>query len=316
MPPPRTSPSAPYTYTDQDRNPSDTITWDLSGTDETHFNIGRATGVLSFDMRPDYENPFGADNVYVIVVEADDGQGGVGTYNVVVGVTNVDETPEITGGSDTPSFAEIEWDANMADLVVETFTARDEEGEAITWSRDGADASDFNIDSTTGVLSFAQRPNYEASTDSSPRDNVYDIIVKATDATPTPNTREFPVAVTVTNVDETPEIDGPDDNLNFRETPYDSLGTPNVATFTARRTRRTRTSPGASPGTTRATSPSRRTPSPVLASLPSTIRPTSRSRRTTTRATPTNSPCRRMTARTPGPGPTPLPSPTSTKRRS
>ena len=113
-----------YTYTDQDRNPSDTITWDLSGTDETHFNIGSATGVLSFDMRPDYENPFGADNVYVIVVEADDGQGGVGTYNVVVGVTNVDETPAITGGSDTPSFAEIEWDANMADLVVETFTAR------------------------------------------------------------------------------------------------------------------------------------------------------------------------------------------------
>ena len=215
----------------------DDLTWSLGmHNDGEHFAIAEnadGEGVLSFDIEPDFENPVVSTHFYVVEVVASDGNLD-GTVNVVVTVTDVDETPEITGGSDTPSFAEIEWDATTADLVVETFTARDEEDEAITWSRDGADASDFNIDSTTGVLSFAQRPNYEASTDSSPRDNVYDIIVKATDATPDANTREFPVAVTVTNVDETPEIDGPDDNLNFRETPYDSLGTPNVATFTAR----------------------------------------------------------------------------------
>ena len=215
----------------------DDLTWSLGmHNDGEHFAIAEnadGEGVLSFDIEPDFENPVVSTHFYVVEVVASDGNLD-GTVNVVVTVTDVDETPEITGGSDTPSFAEIEWDATTADLVVETFTARDEEDEAITWSRDGADASDFNIDSTTGVLSFAQRPNYEASTDSSPRDNVYDIIVKATDATPDANTREFPVAVTVTNVDETPEIDGPDDNLNFREIPYDSLGTPNVATFTAR----------------------------------------------------------------------------------
>ena len=110
-----------YTYTDQDQNPSETITWDLSGTDETHFDIGSASGVLSFDMQPDFENPFGADNVYVLVVVADDGQGGVGMFNVTVTVTNIDETPEITttaASHTAPSFMEIKYDATTAELMV------------------------------------------------------------------------------------------------------------------------------------------------------------------------------------------------------
>ena len=71
-----------YTYTDEDRNPTDTITWDLSGTDETHFEIGSTSGDLSFKERPNFEMPvdMGSGNDYVIVVEADDGQSGVGTY--------------------------------------------------------------------------------------------------------------------------------------------------------------------------------------------------------------------------------------------
>ena len=77
-----------YTYTDEDRNPADTITWRLSGADAPHFNIGSSSGVLSFSIRPDFENPVNAasDNEYAIVVEADDGQGGVGTAPVVVTV--------------------------------------------------------------------------------------------------------------------------------------------------------------------------------------------------------------------------------------
>ena len=56
----------------------------------------------------------GSGNDYVIVVEADDDQGGVGTFNVTVTVTNVDETPEITttaASHTAPSFMEIEYDA-------------------------------------------------------------------------------------------------------------------------------------------------------------------------------------------------------------
>ena len=224
----------------------DNVNWSLgSSQDDGHFAItenAAGEGVLSFAIRPDFENPedTGSNNAFLVTIRANDGQGestSVGTLTVSVRVTNVDETPEITSTDPThatPSFAEIAYDAMTADLTVADYDARDEETEAITWSLGGADTSDFTINSTSGVLSFAPRPDFEASTDSSPHDNVYDIIVKATDATPTANTREYPVAVTVTDVDETPEIDGPNDNPNFRETPYDALETPNVATFTAR----------------------------------------------------------------------------------
>ena len=73
-----------------------TITFDVSGTDAAHFSIDGTTGVLSFSIEPDFENPadladsnmMGAsDNMYEIVVEADDGAGesnSVGTFTVTV----------------------------------------------------------------------------------------------------------------------------------------------------------------------------------------------------------------------------------------
>ena len=214
-----------YTYTDEDRNPADTITWGIrsSFADAAHFNIGSSTGVLSFNMRPDFENPFGADNQYLVEVQADDGQGGVGTFPVTVTVTNVDETPEITTDGTThtaPSFMEIEYDATTADLVVADYDGRDEEGQTITWSTTGTDAGDFSIDSMTGVLSFAQRPNYEIPVDAD-TDNVYNVTVRARDTAS--NTRELEVIVTVTDVNERPDID---ENFNapqhYLEIEYDA----------------------------------------------------------------------------------------------
>ena len=228
---------ATYTYTDEDRNPADTITWGLNIIrDAAHFNIS-ASGVLSFNMRPDFENPFGADNEYLIVVEADDGQGGVGSWAVIVNVTNVDETPEITTTASShtaPSFVEIEYDATTADLVVADYDGRDEEGQTISWSRTGADAGDFSIDSMTGVLSFAQRPNFEMPADSG-TDNVYNVTVRARDTASPANVRELAVVVTVTDVNERPDID---ENFNapqtYVEVEYDFTGTlPPVHTFTA-----------------------------------------------------------------------------------
>ena len=66
----------------------------------------------------------GSGNDYVIVVEANDGEGGIGTYDVTVEVTNVDETPEVTSNNPTHNFAEIEYDYvhEALDLNVDTFT--------------------------------------------------------------------------------------------------------------------------------------------------------------------------------------------------
>ena len=169
----------------------------------------------------------------------------VGTFTVDVKVTPVDETPEITttGATHaTPSFAEIEYDATTADLTVADYDARDEERETITWGLGGPDMIDFTIDSTTGFLSFAIGadaigPDYEISHDSSPHDNVYTIIVKATDASPTRKAREYPVNVTVTDVNETPEVTLLRGDSAFPETSYDSDQRPEVATFMAPRRR-------------------------------------------------------------------------------
>ena len=243
-----------YAATDDE---GDSVTWDVSGTDATHFSINATTGVLSFSIRPDFENPVdladsasmgASNNQYEIVLEAEDdnAKGGktgtkTGTFAVTVTVTNVDETPEITtdGTSHTaPSFMEIEYDADTANLVVADYDGRDEEGQTITWSRTGTDAGDFTIDSNTGVLSFVQRPNYEMPVDADV-DNVYNVTVRASDTASPINVRELEVVVTVTDVNERPDI-----NENFNPpqtyveieynvdtTQQDAL--PDVHTFTA-----------------------------------------------------------------------------------
>ena len=230
-----------YTAVDDDNADGvdlNTITWAISGDDSGHFAIDRTSGMLSFGIEPDFENPVdtGFDNVYEIVVQANDGRGGSGTYNVSVTVTNVNETPEFTAGSST-AFAEIEWHANSADLTVQTFVARDEETETISWSVAGADAGDFTIDRSSGVLSFRSAPDYEtpAGTPATPGDdpdNSYELIVQARDTAS--NTRELPVTVTVTDRNERPEIDEDYAAPPFLEVEYDFTGTPPaVHTFTA-----------------------------------------------------------------------------------
>ncbi len=233
-----------YTFTDEE---GDDVTWSLSGTDANHFTITeKADGSAYLEFKnpspgttvkpANYEIPLddGSGNTYVIIVQATDNnaQGGktgtkTGTFAVTVTVTDVDETPEITTTDPShtaPSFPEIEYDA------------RDEEAENITWSLTGNDAGDFTIDSN-GVLTFRNRPDYEMPTDRGADppnpDNVYEIVVKATDATPNANTRELGGTVTVTDVNERPDIDE-DTVPSYVEVEYDFTGTrPDVHTFTA-----------------------------------------------------------------------------------
>ena len=187
-----------YTYTDEDRNPVDVITWDLSGANEMHFSISSG-GDLSFSISPNFEVPFdmGSGNDYVIVVEADDGQGGGGTFNVTVTVTDVNERPDISGDA-TRSYPEIPYnlDVNLAIDDAGTYTATDyDDGDTFTWDLDGVDADHFNIGVTSGVLTFKLRPDYERPVDSDD-DNTYDIIVQTTDEHM--YTGEFSVTIRIT----------------------------------------------------------------------------------------------------------------------
>ena len=80
---------------------------------------------------------------------------------------------------------------------VATFSAMDQDGDAIVWSLSGRDEGDFTIDG--GVLAFKSPPNYESpvsgATGTQSEKNVYTVTVEATGGSED-------VTVTVTNVDE------------------------------------------------------------------------------------------------------------------
>jgi hypothetical protein len=71
-------------------------------------------------------------------------------------------------------------------------------GGTVSYGLSGTDAGLFNINSSTGVVTFKTAPNYEAPADSG-ANNVYDITITATDSNGSANQS---VAITVTDVNE------------------------------------------------------------------------------------------------------------------
>ena len=132
--------------------------------------------------------------------------GSTTAVDVVVTITDNDETPVITGSA-TPNFAEFEYDADAAafDKTVATYTATDGDMDDVTWSLSGADSGLLSITENSdgkGVLSFNDPPDYENPTDSGSGNN-YEFTVEASDGT---NTGTRDVTVTVTPVNERPTL--------------------------------------------------------------------------------------------------------------
>ena len=112
---------------------------------------------------------------------------------MAITVTNVNEAPSITSGA-TASFAE------NATGTVYTATATDPDASAtLTYSIAGTDAALFNINSSTGAVTFKSAPNFEAPADAG-ANNVYDITVSASDGSLSSDPKA--VTITVTNVNE------------------------------------------------------------------------------------------------------------------
>jgi hypothetical protein len=130
----------------------------------------------------------GSDRLYVDNVQV--------SYDT--GAANSAPTISSNGGSATASVTATENNA-----TVTTVTATDADaGQSLTYSiAGGADAAKFTINSTTGQLSFASTPNYEAPTDSG-GNNVYDVTVQVSDGNGGTDTQA--IAVTVANTNEGP----------------------------------------------------------------------------------------------------------------
>jgi serralysin len=187
------------------------VTWGLSGVDSSLFQINSG-GSLSFISAPDYDSPqdSGADNVYNINVEGDDGETTV-QLSVAITVTEfVDlDAPNIQGSSS------ITMEQGLTEVA--TYTA----DESVTWSVSGVDSSLLQINAG-GVLSFSSPPDYDSPQDSG-ANNVYDVNVVATDA----STNSSSLGVSITIVDTiAPSITG-------SSTVSISEGSTNVGTYTS-----------------------------------------------------------------------------------
>ena len=85
--------------------------------------------------------------------------------------------------------------------AVTTLSATDAEGDTITWSLTGTDAGLFEIDSTSGVLTFNTPPNFEDAQDED-GDNSYQVTATATDDGTPSESSTLEVTVRVTNKNE------------------------------------------------------------------------------------------------------------------
>lgn len=109
-------------------------------------------------------------------------------------------TDLVEAGNTAPTITSSNYTVAENATAVGSVTATDAQSNPITYAiSGGADSARFTINATTGALSFATAPNYEAPADVG-ANNTYDLIVSASDGIAAPTTRA--VTVTVTDVAE------------------------------------------------------------------------------------------------------------------
>ncbi|WP_370216380.1 cadherin repeat domain-containing protein, partial [Neptunomonas phycophila] len=176
----------------------ETVTWSVvGGVDQSFFSIDSNTGNLSFNSSQDFESPAddGANNTYIVQVQALDANGNTSTQTVTTTVTNVDEVAPAFSSGATANADENQpllYTAAATDTV--DFTDQD-----VTYSLKDpgvADAALLSIDGTTGAVTLTSG-NLDFESKSS-----YVFTVIATDDTG--NASEQPVTVTVNDLDEIP----------------------------------------------------------------------------------------------------------------
>jgi hypothetical protein len=167
-----------HTVTASDADfPPQTVTFTIvGGADQAKFTLASG-GALSFVTPPNFEAPTDSDasNVYVVTVQANDGNGGTATQTISVTVTPVNEHAPLITSADMANVAE-----NTTAVLTVTATDADLPPQPVTFSiAGGADQTKFAI-TPGGALTFIAPPNFEAPMDAN-GDNVYVVIVQASD---------------------------------------------------------------------------------------------------------------------------------------
>jgi hypothetical protein len=182
---------------------NESVSWSKSGTDGSFFTIS-AGGVLTITSR-NFESPAdsGGDNTYVVVITATDGASNATNQTLTVTITNINEAPTIStnGSGETHTVTQAE---NLSSVI--TYAATDvDAGSSLSFSLSGTDAADFAINSSSGVLTFASAPDFEAPADSD-ANNTYVVVVTVSDGALSDTQT---LTVTITNANESASVNAP-----------------------------------------------------------------------------------------------------------
>ena len=172
------------------------------GDDQALFNIDANTGVLSFNVVPDFENPNDNDtnNIYEVQVTVTDSEGLNDTQTIIISINDVNEGAPTITSSASNSVAENQTNA----IDVNTSDSDDSEGSGLTYAiTGGTDQALFSINSNTGVVTFNNAPDFENPGDAN-ADNNYELIVTVTDSGGLTDTQN--ITVTVTDANDAPII--------------------------------------------------------------------------------------------------------------
>ena len=186
------------TATDQDSN--DTLTYALSGTNSSHFQISSSTGLILTAQELDYE----VLSFYSLTVSVSDGS------------TTVSQplTITITDANDSPSFLDAPYSVqvNENDISVLDFSvnASDPDNDTLHFTLSGSRSSHFTIHSLTGLVTLTQSLNFEDAA-------IYVLTVTISDG-------EGGVNVTTLTVEVIDQNDSP----SFSNTPFSAAIDENI----------------------------------------------------------------------------------------
>lgn len=137
------------TATDQDSN--ETLTYALSGTNSSHFQISSSTGLILTAQELDFE----VLNYYSLTVSVSDGS------------TTVSQplTITITDANDSPTFVDapysVQVNENDISALVFKVNATDPDNDTLHFTLSGSRSSHFTIHSLTGLVTLTQTLNFE-----------------------------------------------------------------------------------------------------------------------------------------------------------
>jgi hypothetical protein len=182
---------------------NNTITYSLADSAAGRFAVNALTGVVTVADGARLDRESAESHNITVRATSSDGSSSTQTFTISLLPVN-DNRPVITsnGGGATAAISVAE---NTTTVTTVTATDADLPAQTLTYSISGGiDANRFTIDSSTGVLRFISAPNFESPTDAD-RDNIYSVVVQASDGT---LTSTQVLAVTVTNVNEAPTVTG------------------------------------------------------------------------------------------------------------